>query len=157
MFIVNTETEVVWLWDAQSDFPIEEGGSYPRDWSHINVFDAEYSESGEMEGRIMVSFRNQDQVVFLDRQEGLLGNWTLGTENEYNTQYEQHNPDYIPESEGGPSSSPTPRTAAFRNSSAGTASGTVPGSGRTTVSSGLATPIGSPMGTRSSLTPTATA
>ena len=101
VFIVNTETEVVdWLWDAQSDFPVEEGGSYPRDWAHIN--DVEYIESGEMEGRIMASLRNQDQVVFLDRQEGLLGNWTLGSENDYDIQYEQHNPDYIPEREGGP-------------------------------------------------------
>ncbi|ELY63936.1 aryl-sulfate sulfotransferase [Natrinema versiforme] len=101
VFIVNTETEVVeWLWDAQSDFPVEGGGAYPGDWAHIN--DVEYIESGEMEGRIMASLRNQDQVVFLDREEGLVEDWTLGEEDEYDIQYEQHNPDYIPESEGGP-------------------------------------------------------
>ncbi len=101
VFIVNTETEVVeWLWDVQSDFPLDGGGPYPGDWAHVN--DVEYIESGEMEGRIMVSLRNQDQVVFLDRDEGLLEEWTLGAEDDYDVLYEQHNPDYIPESEGGP-------------------------------------------------------
>jgi hypothetical protein len=101
VFIVDTETEVVeWLWDAQSEFPLEGGHSFPRDWAHIN--DVEYIESGEMEGRIMVSLRNQDQVVFLDREEGMLEDWTLGAENEYDILHEQHNPDYIPESRGGP-------------------------------------------------------
>ncbi|PCR92638.1 aryl-sulfate sulfotransferase [Natrinema ejinorense] len=101
VFVVNTETEVVeWLWDAQSDFPVEEGGPYPEDWAHVN--DVEYIDEGELEGTIMASLRNQDQVVFLDREEGLLEDWTLGAENEYDVQYEQHNPDYIPESEGGP-------------------------------------------------------
>ncbi|RZV10687.1 arylsulfotransferase ASST [Natrinema hispanicum] len=101
VFIVNTETAVVeWLWDAQSDFPLEGGHSWPRDWAHIN--DVEYIESGQMEGRIMASLRNQDQVVFLDREEGLLEEWTLGSENEYDILHEQHNPDYIPESQGGP-------------------------------------------------------
>ncbi|AHG01487.1 hypothetical protein HALLA_03600 (plasmid) [Halostagnicola larsenii XH-48] len=101
VFIVNTETEVVeWLWDAQSDYPVEEGGPYPEDWAHIN--DVEYIDEGEHEGRIMASLRNQDQVVFLDQEEGLVEDWTLGDENDYDVQYEQHNPDYIPESEGGP-------------------------------------------------------
>ncbi|MFC4438629.1 MULTISPECIES: aryl-sulfate sulfotransferase [Natrialbaceae] len=101
VFVVNTETEVVdWLWDAQSDFPVEEAGPYPEDWAHIN--DVEYIEEGENEGRIMASLRNQDQVVFLDPEEGLIDDWTLGSENDYDTQYEQHNPDYIAESRGGP-------------------------------------------------------
>jgi len=101
VFIVNTETEVVnWLWDAQSDFPLEGGHSWPRDWAHIN--DVEYIEEGQMEGRIMASLRNQDQVVFLDREEGLLEDWTLGSEKEHDVLHEQHNPDFIPESQGGP-------------------------------------------------------
>uniref|UniRef100_A0A7D6CTP2 Aryl-sulfate sulfotransferase n=1 Tax=Natrinema zhouii TaxID=1710539 RepID=A0A7D6CTP2_9EURY len=101
VFVVNTETEVVeWLWDAQSDFPVEEGGPYPEDWAHIN--DVEFIEEGEHEGRIVASLRNQDQVVFLDPGEGLVEDWTLGEEDDYDIQYEQHNPDYIPESQGGP-------------------------------------------------------
>jgi len=101
VFIVNTETEVVnWLWDAQSEFPLESGHSFPNDWTHIN--DVEYIEDGRMEGRIMVSVRNQNRVVFLDREEGLLENWTLGGENDADVLNEQHNPDFIPKSQGGP-------------------------------------------------------
>ncbi|WP_120244429.1 arylsulfotransferase family protein [Halopiger aswanensis] len=101
VFIVNTETEIVdWLWDAQSDFPVEGGGPYPGDWAHIN--DVEYIEEGVHEGHVMVSLRNQDQVVFIDLEEGLLEDWTLGSEDEYEVMYEQHNPDYVPESRGGP-------------------------------------------------------
>ena len=101
VFLVNTETGVVeWLWDAQSEFPVEEGGPYPTDWAHIN--DVEYIEEGELEGHVMVSLRNQDQVVFVDPETGMDENWTLGAEDDYDVMYEQHNPDYIPESRGGP-------------------------------------------------------
>ncbi|AEH39190.1 aryl-sulfate sulfotransferase [Halopiger xanaduensis] len=101
VFIVNTETGIVeWLWDAQADFPLESGHAYPRDWTHLN--DVEYIEEGEHEGRIVASLRNQDRVVFLDPETGLVEDWTLGIEDDYDIQYEQHNPDYIPESRGGP-------------------------------------------------------
>ena len=101
VFVVNTETEVVeWLWDAQSEFPVEGGGPYPTDWAHIN--DVEYIEEGELAGHVMVSLRNQDQVVFVDPETGMREEWTLGAEDDYDVMFEQHNPDYIPESEGGP-------------------------------------------------------
>jgi hypothetical protein len=97
VFMVNTETEiVVWLWDVQSEYPVTGGGPYPVDWAHVN--DVELLA----DGRVMVSLRNQDQVVFLNRSTGLQEGWTLGSEDEYNTLYEQHNPDYIPEERGGP-------------------------------------------------------
>jgi hypothetical protein len=97
VFMVNTETETVtWLWDAQSEFPVEGGGPWPEDWSHIN--DVELLD----DGRVMVSMRNQDQVVFLDRETGVVDNWTLGTDDDHDVLYEQHNPDYIPEARGGP-------------------------------------------------------
>jgi len=97
VFMVNTETEiVVWLWDAQSDYPVEGGGPYPTDWAHIN--DVERLA----DGRVMVSLRNQDQVVFLDPATGLQANRTLGSEDDHGTLYEQHNPDYVPAERGGP-------------------------------------------------------
>jgi hypothetical protein len=97
VFMVNTETEAVeWLWDAQSDYPVEEGGPFPDDWTHLN--DVEVLE----DGRVMVSLRNQDQVVFLDRETGRQENWTLGADGDHETLYEQHNPDYIPAERGGP-------------------------------------------------------
>ena len=97
VFLVDTETELVeWRWDGQSDFPLEGGGPYPSDWAHIN--DVSLLE----DGRVMVSLRNQDQVVFLDQKTGLVENWTLGSEDDHETLYEQHNPDYIPPDQGGP-------------------------------------------------------
>jgi len=97
VFLVNTTTELVeWRWDGQSDYPVTGGGEFPRDWMHLN--DVELLE----DGRIVVSLRNQDQVVFLDRETGLQGNWTLGSDGAHDVLYEQHNPDFIPRARGGP-------------------------------------------------------
>jgi len=97
VFLVNTTTGIIeWLWDAQSEFPVEGGGPYPGDWAHIN--DVELLD----DGRVIVSLRNQDQVVFLNRSTGLVDEWTLGSEDDHDTLYEQHNPDYITEERGGP-------------------------------------------------------
>ncbi len=96
VYVVNTTTNITtWRWDAQDDFPITEGGPYPVDWAHLN--DVERLP----DGRYMASLRNQDQVVFLN-ESGLQESWTLGEENNFSVLYEQHNPDYIPESRGGP-------------------------------------------------------
>ncbi|WP_435319192.1 arylsulfotransferase family protein [Haloarchaeobius sp. TZWSO28] len=97
VFVVNTSTELVeWSWDAQSEYPRSSGGPYPSDWTHVN--DVEVVRDGQF----MVSLRNQDQVVFLDRETGLVENWTLGSDGDHDTIYEQHNPDYIPAENGGP-------------------------------------------------------
>ncbi|WP_233274874.1 arylsulfotransferase family protein [Haladaptatus cibarius] len=98
VFVVNTTTGLLeWSWEAQNDFePTNSGGPYPEDWTHIN--DVEVLE----DGRLMVSLRNHDQIAFLDRETGLVENWTLGTDDQHDIIYEQHNPDYIPESQGGP-------------------------------------------------------
>jgi hypothetical protein len=99
-FVVNTTTErITWSWDAQTDYDTASGGPYPEDWTHIN--DVEYVQ---LEGRetVMVSLRNQDQVAFIDMETGLRENWTLGADDDHDTLYEQHNPDYIPPENGGP-------------------------------------------------------
>lgn len=97
VFIVNTTTEErTYEWHAQNAYPLSGGGPWPSDWTHLN--DVEVLD----DGRIMVSLRNQDQVIFLEPGKGLLENWTLGAEDEYDILYEQHNPDYIPEERGGP-------------------------------------------------------
>ena len=96
-FIVNTTSGIrTWTWTAESELPITGGGSYDRDWVHLN--DVEYLD----DGRIMLDLRNQDKVVFLDRSRGIVDSWTLGSEDRYEVLREQHNPDYIPKSEGGP-------------------------------------------------------
>lgn len=105
VFIVNTTTgRITWSWaarDAPEQFdPARTGGPYPADWTHIN--DVEVLE----DGRLMASLRNNDRVVFLDPRkppsEALDENWTVGAEDETETLYEQHNPDYIPPERGGP-------------------------------------------------------
>jgi hypothetical protein len=97
VFIYNTTTDLVeWQWSVQSAFDTESGGLFPSDWAHLN--DVERLP----DGRIMVSLRNQDQVVFLTREQGVDSAWTLGSENDYDTLYEQHNPDYVPAERGGP-------------------------------------------------------
>ena len=99
-FVVNTTTELVeWAWDAQSAFGVDSGGSYPEDWTHIN--DVELVEIDGREAAI-VSVRNHDQVVFVDFERGLMENWTLGSDGDHDTLYEQHNPDYVLPERGGP-------------------------------------------------------
>jgi hypothetical protein len=100
VLIINTKTDSVeWVWDVARAFSKDSGGS-PSDWTHMN--DVQYLD----DGRIMVSLRNQDQVVFLDPSKPpnqvLLENWTLGEDNNHSVLYEQHNPDYISAEMGGP-------------------------------------------------------
>ncbi|MFW5903584.1 MAG: aryl-sulfate sulfotransferase, partial [Halolamina sp.] len=97
VFVLDTETEMIeWEWEAQSDFDRSGGGIYPGDWTHLN--DVEVLP----DGRVMVSLRNQDQVVFIDPDDGLQRNWTLGADGDHSVLYEQHNPEYIPPAGGGP-------------------------------------------------------
>ncbi|MFB6301311.1 MAG: aryl-sulfate sulfotransferase [Haloferacaceae archaeon] len=97
VYVRNTTTgAVTWEWQVSEAYGPESGGAYPRDWTHIN--DVERLP----DGRVMLSLRNQDQVVFVDPGEGIQPNWTLGTDGDHATLYEAHNPDYIPASRGGP-------------------------------------------------------
>jgi hypothetical protein len=97
VFLVNVSSGIYeWTWSAQEDLPLSSGGPFPRDWTHLN--DVELLP----DGRVMVSLRNQDRVVFVDRQTGMQEGWTLGAEDDYSILYEQHNPDFIPEAMGGP-------------------------------------------------------
>jgi hypothetical protein len=94
--IVDVRTgNTTWEWSATETFDRSEGGQQ-GDWTHLN--DVEILP----DGRVMASVRNMDQVVFIEPGEGVQQNWTLGSEGDYETLYEQHNPDYIPASRGGP-------------------------------------------------------
>ena len=84
VFMVDLRSGITsWGWSAQINYSVQGGGFFPDDWTHLN--DVEYLP----DGRIMVSLRNQDQVVFLDKQTGLQENWTLGSENDHSILYEQ--------------------------------------------------------------------
>ena len=102
VFVVDTrDDQVEWRWNATQAYNRSVGGQ-KGDWTHINDVQALH------DGRIMVSVRNMDQVVFLEPDAGPGGSWgineswTLGAENRYGTLYEQHNPDYVPAERGGP-------------------------------------------------------
>jgi hypothetical protein len=97
VFIVNTTTDMIrWEWQAESDIALDTGGKIGADWTHLN--DVEVLDSG----LLMVSLRNQDRVVFINRSTGITENLTLGSEDQYDILREQHNPDFIPASNGGP-------------------------------------------------------
>ncbi|MFB6302519.1 MAG: aryl-sulfate sulfotransferase [Haloferacaceae archaeon] len=100
VYVVNTTTGIVeWQWSVDTALPRSSGNGgagWPKDWTHLN--DVERLP----DGRYMVSLRNQDRVVFVDPKTGMQPGWTLGGEDEYSILYEQHNPDYIPASRGGP-------------------------------------------------------
>lgn len=97
VFVVNTSSEIItWTWQALANYPVESGGPFPYDFTHVN--DVEVLD----DGRIMASIGNQDGVVFINRTTGVVTNWTLGGRESRNVLDGQHNPDYIPESRGGP-------------------------------------------------------
>ncbi|WP_210424945.1 aryl-sulfate sulfotransferase [Halorussus halobius] len=96
-FVVNGSSGIrEWTWSAESYLSPGSGGPYDGDWVHLN--DVEYLD----DGRIMVDLRNQDQVAFVNRSTGVVDDWTLGSDDDHDVLHEQHNPDYIPESAGGP-------------------------------------------------------
>ncbi|SIR98858.1 Arylsulfotransferase (ASST) [Haladaptatus litoreus] len=97
VFIVNTSSEIItWQWQALAHYSYESGGPFPNDFTHVN--DVEVLP----DGRIMASIRNQDEVVFINRTSGVNESWTLGEEDNHTILFGQHNPDYIPKSQGGP-------------------------------------------------------
>lgn len=97
-FIVNTTTGIIsWEWQAISDYSVASGGNDKTDWTHIN--DVELIKNRSV---VMVDLRNQDQVAFIHRQNGIMHNWTIGSDDNHSVLYEQHNPDYIPENNSGP-------------------------------------------------------
>lgn len=96
VFVVDTRSdEVTWRWNANESFARSTGGR-GWDWTHVN--DVEVLS----DGRVMVSLRNQDQIVFLRPGDGLDPAWTLGADDDHGTLHEQHNPDYIDGANGGP-------------------------------------------------------
>jgi hypothetical protein len=95
--LVNiTSGTVDWKWEAEESYAPSSGGDYVKDWTHLN--DVERVRDGV----IMASLRNQDTVVFINPGKGNLERLALGEDGNHSIIYEQHNPDYIPASRGGP-------------------------------------------------------
>jgi hypothetical protein len=103
VFEVNTTTDIAtWEWNLQTDQPITSGGPFPRDWSHLNDVELVRDPAAPtLNDTYMVSLRNHDQVVFVDRETGDVVD-RIGRDDARDIMYEQHNPDYIPAARGGP-------------------------------------------------------
>ncbi len=85
-----TTDQVAWEWRFENHtdtFP-ESGGGPPDDWTHVNDVD----RVGE--DRYMISVRNFDQVAFVNRTTDEV-ELALGSDNNYETLFEQHNPDHL--------------------------------------------------------------
>ena len=99
MFVVDTRDDsIVWEWYFDEHYSRDAGGQ-GGDWTHVN--DVEVLP----DGRIMLSPRNMDEVIFLEERNGEYAvdeDWTLGEDDNYDILYEQHNADYIPREYGGP-------------------------------------------------------
>jgi hypothetical protein len=95
VFAVDTRTdEVTWRWEASGHY--DGSGDPGDDWTHLN--DVELLD----DGRVLVSIRNMNEVLFVDPGEGVQTDWTLGEQDDPGIIDEQHNPDYIPAERGGP-------------------------------------------------------
>jgi len=93
-----TRQEVVWEYyfaNHTDAFPRSGGGEYGGDWTHNN--DVEKIS----DGTYMVSVRNFDQVVAINRSTKEI-EWTLGEDDNHEFLNEQHNPDYLETDDGKP-------------------------------------------------------
>lgn len=87
----ESRDEIVWQYrfEQHTDrFPHDGGGPHGKDWTHVNDVDE------IRDGVFMVSIRNFDQVVAIERSSKEIL-WTLGEDDNDDILNEQHNPDYI--------------------------------------------------------------
>ena len=96
VFVYNlTRNETVWTWAFRDHFPPSTDGGQGPDWTHVNDVDP------IEENRLLVSPRNFDQVLVVDRDSGEIVR-RLGRDGQHETLHEQHNPDYLVSDEGTP-------------------------------------------------------
>jgi hypothetical protein len=90
VFVYDRETDTVtWEWRIRDHFPNATDGGFREDWSHVN--DVDVVDDGSA---FLVSLRNFDQVVKVDRETGAIV-WRLGRDDDHDVLYEQHNPDLL--------------------------------------------------------------
>ena len=89
LFIYDrSKGEIVWEWKFNKLYPKSTDGGYSGDWSHANDIDK------INEGSYLVSPRNFDQVIVVNRTAGDI-EMRLGSDGDHHTLFEQHNPDYL--------------------------------------------------------------
>lgn len=81
--------QIVWQWRFRKHgYSQTYGGKYTDDWTHVNDVDKINN------GSYLVSVRNFDQVIRINRSTKRI-TLQLGKENQWNTLYEQHNPQFL--------------------------------------------------------------
>ena len=91
----RTTDETVWEWKFRNHYPNETDGGFGEDWTHVNDVDR------VSEGRYLVSPRNFDQAIVIDRETKNVVE-QLGEDGNHDTLFEQHNPDYLESESGNP-------------------------------------------------------
>ncbi|WP_458209269.1 aryl-sulfate sulfotransferase [Haladaptatus sp. NG-SE-30] len=85
-YVYNATTkEIVWEYDFEKHFSPNVGGP-EKDYTHLNDIDSVDNGSA-----FLLSPRNFDRVMLVDRESKQI-EWTLGSEDDYDILYEQHNP-----------------------------------------------------------------
>ena len=92
----RSRSEVTWEWRFAEHFPADTDGGVDDDWTHVNDVDP------VGEDRLLVSPRNFDQVLVINRTTGDIET-RLGTDESTDVLHAQHNPDYL----RGPGGRPT--------------------------------------------------
>ena len=94
--VYNRSTDAItWEWTFRNHYPESTDGGYNDDWTHVNDADA----TGD--GRILVSPRNFDQVILINRSTKAI-EMQLGDDEDYDVLNEQHNPDWLVSEAGRP-------------------------------------------------------
>jgi len=83
---VNPDGEIVWQWNASSHYEAPDDPTR-TDWLHINDVD----HIGD--GRFLVSVRNANQLVVVDREEGVVE--VVNEDGDPAVMSRQHNPQYL--------------------------------------------------------------
>ncbi|MFO7966170.1 MAG: aryl-sulfate sulfotransferase [Archaeoglobaceae archaeon] len=86
VFEVDPEGEIVWQWNASEYYDAPEDPTL-EDWLHMNDVDR------IDEGRYLVSVRNENQLLILDRDEGLIE--VINEDGDPNIINNQHNPQWL--------------------------------------------------------------
>ncbi|WP_458207586.1 aryl-sulfate sulfotransferase [Haladaptatus sp. NG-SE-30] len=87
--------EIVWRWYFRNHYEKSAGNKFTSDWTHVNDVD----KIGP--GKYMASPRDFDQVIVVDRESKEI-TMKLGEDQNYETLYKQHNPDYLESEDGTP-------------------------------------------------------
>jgi len=91
----RTNDSVVWEYVFREHYPNSTAGGFGEDWTHVNDVDR------IAPGKYLLSPRNFDQAVVVDRETKEV-EYRLGSDEDHDVLYEQHNPDWLESEDGNP-------------------------------------------------------